>query len=268
MSNIITIKNVRAYLDETGTAQINLEDAARGLGFTETAASGNEVVRWARVRGYLADFGFIATCGDGNNIRTIPVGSEMFIPENIFYRLAMRAKNAVAEKFQALVADEILPSIRKNGMYLTPKTSSDLLDDPATFLARAVLVANEQIAKKEAELHAARESLAIAQPKAEAWETVAEDEGFLVSAEQIAKTAALPGLKVSSVRELLRELNILCKEKNEITADAQRKGYGRNILESIELGNGRRRNVIVPKFRGKAIDLVVTHWKQKSGRLF
>ena len=261
--NIITIKNVRAYLDENGTAQINLEDAARGLGFTRVAASGNEVIRWERVMDYLRELGFSFMPTSGH-VEAYPD----FIPENIFYRLAMKAKNETAEKFQAIVADEILPSIRKHGMYLTPETSSDLIDDPATFLAKAVLVANEQIAKKEAELQVARESLAIAQPKAEAWETVAEDEGFLVSAEQIAKTAALPGLKVSSVRDLLRELNILCKEKNEITADAQRKGYGRNILESIELGNGRRKHVTVPKFRGKTIDLVVTHWKQKTGRLF
>lgn len=40
-----------------------------------------------------------------------------FIPENVFYRLAMKAKNEVAERFQAKVADEIIPSIRKTGGY-------------------------------------------------------------------------------------------------------------------------------------------------------
>ncbi|WP_311078847.1 hypothetical protein [Paenibacillus polymyxa] len=46
------------------------------------------------------------------------VGKEDFIPVNIFYRLAMKAKNDVAEAFQAKVADEILPSIRKTGGYV------------------------------------------------------------------------------------------------------------------------------------------------------
>lgn len=41
-----------------------------------------------------------------------------FIPENIFYRLAMKARNEAAEKFQAKVADEIIPSIRKTGGYV------------------------------------------------------------------------------------------------------------------------------------------------------
>jgi len=33
-------------------------------------------------------------------------GERVVIPENIFYRLAMKAKNEAGEKFQALVADE------------------------------------------------------------------------------------------------------------------------------------------------------------------
>lgn len=51
---------------------------------------------------YLSELG-IATCCDG------------FIPENIFYRLAMKAKNKVAEAFQAKVADEIIPQILMKG---------------------------------------------------------------------------------------------------------------------------------------------------------
>ena len=37
MNDLITIKNVRGYIDEKGTAFLNLEDVARGLGFTEIA---------------------------------------------------------------------------------------------------------------------------------------------------------------------------------------------------------------------------------------
>ena len=50
MNGILNINNVHGYLDkETGTAYLNAEDVARGLGFTTVAKSGNEVVRWARV---------------------------------------------------------------------------------------------------------------------------------------------------------------------------------------------------------------------------
>lgn len=127
MNNNLTpvlISGVSCY-EHDGTAYLKLEDVARGLGFTEVAASGNECIRWRTVRKYLEDLG-IATCCDGH----LPE----YIPENIFYRLAMKAKNETAEKFQALVADEIIPSIRKTGSYTMPKLSKEmqalfLLDD-------------------------------------------------------------------------------------------------------------------------------------------
>jgi prophage antirepressor-like protein len=115
MNGLITIQNVRGYLKD-GTVYINLDDAARGLGFTTVATSGNECVRWSRVADYL----------NGLKYYTGEALTETYIPENIFYRLAMKAKNETAEKFQAKVADEILPSIRKHGMY----AKDELLDNP------------------------------------------------------------------------------------------------------------------------------------------
>lgn len=42
MNNLITIENVKGYLDPvTGTAYLNAEDVARGFGFTTVAKSGN-----------------------------------------------------------------------------------------------------------------------------------------------------------------------------------------------------------------------------------
>ena len=106
MSNeIMNISGVDCY-EKDGTAYLNLEAVARGLGFTRIAASGNEVVRWERVDGYLQELG-VPTCGHDD-----------YIPENIFYRLAMKAKNETAERFQALVADEIIPTIRRTGGYV------------------------------------------------------------------------------------------------------------------------------------------------------
>lgn len=52
--------SVRIRVDAEQNIEINLEDAARGLGFTTIATSGNVVARWNRVKKYLADFGFTA----------------------------------------------------------------------------------------------------------------------------------------------------------------------------------------------------------------
>ena len=134
-NEIITIKNVRGYIDEKGIAWLNLEDVARGLGFTTVATSGNEIVRWARVKGYLKDLG------------SQQVGKESFIPENVFYKLCMKANNEVARKFQDRVCDEILPSIRKYGMYAT----DELLDNPDLIIKMATRLKEEKAKNKELE---------------------------------------------------------------------------------------------------------------------
>ena len=117
----VLISGVSCY-EQDGTAYLKLEDVARGLGFTEKKGD-TDYIMWRRVDKYLAElhFGTSAERPD-------------FIPENVFYRLAMKAKNETAEKFQALVADEIIPSIRKTGGYMIPKLSKEmqalfLLDD-------------------------------------------------------------------------------------------------------------------------------------------
>lgn len=104
MDNIMNIQGVECF-EKDDVIYLKLETVARGLGFTRIADSGNEVVRWERVDGYLRDFG-MPTCGH-----------DTFISENIFYRLAMKAKNEAAQRFQAKIADEVIPAIRKTGCY-------------------------------------------------------------------------------------------------------------------------------------------------------
>lgn len=138
----VLISGVSCY-EQDGTAYLKLDDVARGLGFTQTAKSGNEVIRWERVTKYLAELG-IPTSGDG-----FPPA---YIPENIFYRLAMKAKNETAEKFQALVADEIIPSIRKTGSYRMPKLSKEM---------QALFLLDDRTQKQEARLTALENTMTV-----------------------------------------------------------------------------------------------------------
>ena len=132
-NEIITIKNVRGYIDEKGTAWLNLEDVARGLGFTQIKNK-KEYIRWETVISYCNEF-------------SQQVGKESFIPENVFYKLCMKANNEVARKFQDNVCDEILPSIRKYGMYAT----DELLDNPDLIIKMATRLKEEKAKNKELE---------------------------------------------------------------------------------------------------------------------
>lgn len=107
MGEVITIGNVSGYIAKDGSAWLNAEDVARGWGFTQTK-NGVEYVKWERVNGYLKEFGFSPQVGKGD-----------FLPENMVYRLGFKASNEVAQAFQAKLADEVLPAIRKTGSYST-----------------------------------------------------------------------------------------------------------------------------------------------------
>ncbi len=135
---IMNIKNIRCYLKDN-IAYLKLEDVARGLGFITVATSGNEIIRWVRVDKYLADI--TAT-------QVSPFERTGFIPENIFYKLCMKANNETAKKFQDLVCDDILPTIRKNGAYLTDDKIDDILSNPDTIIKLATKLKEERQAKQ------------------------------------------------------------------------------------------------------------------------
>lgn len=135
----VLISGVSCY-EQDGTAYLKLEDVARGLGFTQTK-NGLEYIRWETIDKYLRDLGF-----------SQQVGKDSYIPENIFYRLAMKAKNETAERFQALVADEIIPAIRKTGSYTMPKLSKEM---------QALFLLDDRTQKQEARLTALENTMTV-----------------------------------------------------------------------------------------------------------
>lgn len=210
--SIVTIENVSCY-EQDGTAYLRLEDVARGLGFTRTAASGNEVVMWSRVNNYLSDLG-VHTCGHDD-----------YIPENIFYRLAMKAKNTTAEKFQALVADEIIPSIRKHGAYMTPETLQAAILNPDTLIQLCQQLKNEQ--NKNRELTEKNAQLASKGLFADAVST--SDHCILIG--ELAKLLQQNGIETGQNRlyEQLRTDGFLVK-------DRKRSDFNMPTQKAMELG--------------------------------
>ena len=100
---IMNLDGIECY-EKDGVVYLKLETVARGLGFVKTEMkNGKEyvTVRWYRVYKYLTELG-VPTRGDDG-----------FIPENIFYQLAMKARNKSAKKFQVKIADEVLPKCRQ-----------------------------------------------------------------------------------------------------------------------------------------------------------
>lgn len=137
-NKLISVANIRGYVSGE-MVMLNAEDVARGWGFTQVK-NGAEYVRWDRVNDYLKEFGF-----------SPQVGKDDYIPENMVYRLGFKASNETAQKFQALLADNVLPNIRKFGAYMTEETLDRALTDPDFLIQLATQLKAEKKARKKAE---------------------------------------------------------------------------------------------------------------------
>ena len=61
-------------------------------------------------------------------------GEANIINESGFYSLVLRSRKPIAKPFRIWVTSEVLPSIRKHGMYATPTTVEAMLNDPDTMI--------------------------------------------------------------------------------------------------------------------------------------
>lgn len=82
-----------------------------------------------------------------SNIRKLNNAGENFLTESGVYKLIFKSKKKEAEKFQDWVTDEVLPSIRKHGMYAT----DDLLNDPDLMIKAANKIKEEREGRLKAE---------------------------------------------------------------------------------------------------------------------
>ena len=212
MQNLVTIQNVRGYINETGTAYLNLEDVARGLGFVTVATSGNEVIRWKRVEGYLNDLSYTLVCTERK---------EEFIPENIFYKLCMKANNETARKFQDLVCDEILPEIRKTGGYIV--TSEDETDED--IMAKAILVAQKTIERKNERIKHLETKKESDAPRVSFAETI-EKASDCILVREFSKIIANEGILLGekSLYKWFREKGFIFKNSTEPMQSAVQRG--------------------------------------------
>ena len=202
MNEIINIQGIECY-EKDGTAYLKLDTVARGLGFVQTQnKNGTEYtsIRWETVFRYLEDIGFPNKLGKDN-----------FIPENVFYRLAMKAKNETAERFQAFIADEIIPSIRKHGAYMTPETLEAAILNPDTLIKLCTTLKEEQDKRKA--LEAANSALttdnAVMKPKADYFDELV-DRNLLTNFRETAKQL---GIKEKEFIRFLMEKKYLYRDK-------------------------------------------------------
>lgn len=75
----------------------------------------------------------------------------VYINEQNLYKVIMRSDKQQAEPFQDWVCGDVLPSIRKNGMYATEDTIDKILNDPDFGIKLLTTLKEERAARIEAE---------------------------------------------------------------------------------------------------------------------
>ena len=82
---------------------------------------------------------------NGNMVKT----QTTLINESGLYSLILSSKLPSAKKFKRWVTSEVLPSIRKHGIYATPKTIEDMLNDPDTMIKTLQALKKEREEKQK-----------------------------------------------------------------------------------------------------------------------
>lgn len=219
--------------EENGQVLFDAESAAIGLGIARIASSGNVSVRWERVNKYL----------------TVPTsGHELkrgdFITEPQFYKLAIKANNDTAEKFQDWVTSEVLPAIRKHGTYMTDQTIEDVLTNPDTIIRLATDLKNER-----------KEKLMLAQqvtelkPKADYTDLILSNK-TLVTITFIAKDYGMSGL---AMNKLLHDLGVQYSQSGVwlLYAKHQTKGWTQSETTEVVKKDGSKKLVMNTKWTQK-----------------
>ena len=144
--------------------------------------------------------------------RNAPVGQSKtaFINESGLYSLILSSKLPTAKKFKRWVTSEVLPSIRKHGMYAMPDTVEKMIADPDTAIRLLTTLKEEQNKRKVLEDENAQQKQLIAEfnPKASYYDVVLQTADVL-SSTQIAKDY---GKSAKWLNKLLHELGVQFKQ--------------------------------------------------------
>ena len=183
-----------------------------------------------------------------------------FITEGDLYRLVASSKLPTAQNFESWVFDEVLPSIRKRGGYLTPEATAEALTDPDFIIRLATDLKAERA--KRAQLEEARKA---ERPKVLFADSVATSDSTILVGD-LAKILKGNGMEIGANRLFarLREDGFLIRRKgtdwNMPTQRAMELGLFK-IKESSHIhSDGHVTISKTPKVTGKGQTYLVNHY--------
>lgn len=213
----------------------------------------------AKALGYSRPADAITAHCKGSVKRRLPTNGGMqelkIIPEGDVYRLITHSKLPAAEKFESWVFDEVLPSIRKHGAYMTEDTIKKAMTEPDFIIKLATELKKEQEQNKQLTETCSQQQQVIGElkPKADYVDRILKSNS-LVTITQIAKDYGMSG---QGMNKVLHDLHIIysCNKQWLLYSQHQAKGY--TFSETVD----------IPREDGTTKVVMNTKWTQK-GRLF
>lgn len=179
----------------------------------------------------------------------------LYINEANLYKTIFQSRKESAQRFTDLVTDEVLPSIRKHGAYMTEQVIEKALTSPDFLIRLATQLKEEQEKRKlaESEVKMKNQIISELKPKADYYDEILKNPG-LVTITQIAKDYGMSGKKMN---DILHSLGIQYKKSGQwLLYDRYSKnGYTHSETVDITRSDGR------PDVK------MNTKWTQK-GRIF
>ena len=213
----------------------------------------------AKALGYSRPADAITAHCKGSVKHRLPTNGGMqelkIIPEGDVYRRIAHSKLPAAEKFESWVFDEVLPSIRKHGAYMTEDTIKKAMAEPDFIIKLATELKKEQEQNKQLTETCSQQQQVIGElkPKADYVDRILKSNS-LVTITQIAKDYGMSG---QGMNKVLHDLHIIysCNKQWLLYSQHQAKGY--TFSETVD----------IPREDGTTKVVMNTKWTQK-GRLF
>lgn len=141
------------------------------------------------------------------DIRKLNNAGEKFLTESGVYKLVFKSRKPSAERFSDWVTDEVLPSIRKHGAYMTQETLEKALTSPDFLIRLATKLKEEQEARKQAEFKLEEQEPLVA------FANKVSDSSNLIDMGKLAKLLNDEHIKIgrNKLFQWLREQKILMK---------------------------------------------------------
>ncbi|MDQ7251903.1 phage antirepressor [Pediococcus pentosaceus] len=166
------------------------------------------------------------------------------ISEPGIYQLAGQSKLPTADPFQDWIYEEVLPSIRKHGAYLTDEKIEEALLNPDTIISLATQLKNEREGRLIAE-----QQVKEFQPKVSYYDKVLSNDA-LMTISLIAKDYGMSG---AGMNKLLHELGVQYRQGGTwlLYAKYQRTGWTHSETKMVPRKDGTEKAVLNTKWTQK-----------------